>query len=215
MPDALAVVAHHDDHILWMGGTLQRTLAAGWRWKLVAMCVPEPAKQMYYHACCRAIGTGGSCMVFQDYQAGSAFSRNQRAAMEGQLLNAIQANAFDYVFTHSRHAHGEYGGAHANHIEVREIVETMVRAGQIGKGAGSLAYFSYDLLYGGGGKATAAITNSDYFLQLTYPELMLKCHWCQQAPDANTNLANLGFPCPNPEAFEGDGLTLPAPFMLP
>ena len=41
--NALVVVAHHDDAILWMGGTIQRF--QDWNWHVVSICVPNPARR--------------------------------------------------------------------------------------------------------------------------------------------------------------------------
>jgi hypothetical protein len=216
MPSALAVVAHHDDHILWMGGAIQRTRMIGWDWTLIAMCVPA-AHDHYFRNCSAALGFPGNPMGFRDRQGGAAYELNRRDEMEKQLRAAIEGKTFDWVFTHSRYAHGEYGASHANHNEVREIVTSMVAAGDLGRGPQTLAYFAYDIIYGGGGLATVAkkdpLYPARFFMQLTYPELVFKSQWCQMAPDVATSLASLGFPCPNPEGFEGDGLMLPSPFI--
>lgn len=212
MPNALAVVAHHDDHVLWMGGAIQRLLAAGWQFTIIGMCVPDRARRSYFERTCSTLGVTSNSMVFQDYMEGAAFSRNDRAKMRSALSGAIQGQAFDLVFTHSRGEHGEYWARHANHVEVRELTTESVRSGEIGCGSRRLAYFSYDVIYGGG-TATCARLDSPFVLPLNYPELHKKCELCSQAPDAHSSLANLGFPCPNPEGFEGDQLDLLAPFI--
>ncbi len=217
MPNALAVVAHHDDHILWMGGAIQRTRQLGWQWTLIAMCVPPDDRDPYFARCSEALGFPGQALRFRDYLSGPAFAVNSRSQMEQELRQSISGGQFDFVFTHSRYAHGEYSTSHANHNEVREIVASMVGSGELGRGRESLAYFAYDIIYGGGGLATVAKKDQPYaaksFLQMTYPELIFKSHWSQEAPDVSTNLRSLGFPCPNPEGFEGDGLILPEPFI--
>lgn len=212
MRKALVTVAHHDDHVLWMGGAIQRLVAAGWQFTVVGMCVPDPARRSYFERTCLSLGVTGLAFEFQDYMEGPAFSRNDRHQMRAALSQAIQGQSFDLVFTHSRSEHGEYWARHANHVEVRELTTESVRSGEIGCGARKLAYFSYDVIYGGG-TATCARLDSPYVLPLNYPELLKKCELCSQAPDARSSLANLGFPCPNPEGFEGDQLELPAPFI--
>lgn len=217
MPHALAVVAHHDDHILWMGGAIQQTRRMGWQWTLIAMCVPPDARDPYFRACSAALGFPGEPMNFEDYLPGPDYKTNARTQMEDRLRQSLRGKNFDFVFTHSRYAHGEYSASHANHNEVREVVTSMVASGELGRGSRSLAYFAYDIVYGGGGLATVAKKDGIYaakcFVQLTYPELIFKSHWSHQAPDVSTNLRSLGFPCPNPEGFEGDGLALPEPFI--
>ena len=151
-------------------------------------------------------------MQFNDYQDGEPFSCNNRDEMRSRLLNAIDGQTFDLVFTHSRGKHGEYWARHANHVEVREVATELARSKTLGPGIQRLAYFSYDVIYGGG-TATCARCDANFYLQLTYPELLWKCQLCSLAPDANSSLRNLGFPCPNPEGFEGDQLELPEPFV--
>jgi LmbE family N-acetylglucosaminyl deacetylase len=151
-------------------------------------------------------------MQFHDYQVGDPFSRNNRGEMRSRLLDAIDGQIFDLVFTHSRDEHGEYWGRHANHVEVRELATELVGNNKLGPGIQGLAYFSYDVIYGSG-TATCARHDANFYLQLTYPELLWKCQLCSLAPDANSSLRNLGFPCPNPEGFEGDQFDLPEPFV--
>ncbi len=212
MAKAVAIVAHHDDHSLWMGGTMQRLAASGWYWTVIAMCVPDPDRLDYFFHSCSEFGAIPFAMQFNDYQVGQPFSLNNREEMRSRLLDAIDGQIFDLVFTHSRGEHGEYGGLNANHVEVRELVTDLVSSNTLGKGIQHLAYFSYDVIYGEG-TATCARLDASYYLPLTYPELMWKCQLCSQVPDANFSLKHFSFPCPNPEGYEGDQLELPVPFV--
>ena len=212
MPKAVAIVAHHDDHALWMAGAIQRLAECGWHWTLIAMCVPAQDRRDYFFHCCSAFGAVPIAMEFQDYQGGEPFSRNNRDQMRSRLLDAVGSQRFDCVFTHSRGEHGEYWARHANHVEVREITAELTQLGQLGPTSNRLAYFSYDVIYGSG-TATCARHDANYYLPLTYPELLWKCQLCSLAPDANSSLKNLAFPCPNPEGFEGDQLDLPPQFV--
>jgi hypothetical protein len=209
---AIAIIAHHDDHVLWMGGTIQRLALSGWQWTVVAMCVPNPVRRDYFHHCCSVLGAIPVAMDFQDYMGGDLFSLNNRDQMRSRLADAVKGQTFELVFTHSRSQHGEYGARHANHIEVRELTSELVNNQILGAGSSSLAYVAYDVIYGSG-TATCARTDATYFLPLTYPELLWKCQLCRLAPDVESNLRNLVYPCPNPEGFEGDGLSLPAPLI--
>jgi LmbE family N-acetylglucosaminyl deacetylase len=212
MTEALCVVAHHDDAIIWMGGAIQRMRGHGWKWTIAAMCVPDQNRRRYYEECCQALDSKTLSMSFADYQGGQVFERNSQERMSLDLKNGLGGKRFDWVFTHSRHHSSEYG-FHANHIEVATVVAELVQNGQLGNGTSRLAHFSYAPIYGGDGRATVARPGSSYYLQLTYGELLTKCEWCSRAPDADTNLYNIGFPCPNPEAFEVDGGQLPRPFI--
>lgn len=212
MPKAVAVVAHHDDHILWMGGTIQRLVSTGWSMTLIAMCITDQDKLSYFKGCCSALAATPIAMPFLNYQDGDPFSQNLRSEMKSRLLEVVDGQKFDLVFTHSRGENGEYWARHSNHVEVREVTTELVNSSDLGPGSQGLSYFSYDVIYGGG-TATCARLDANFYLPLTYPELGLKCQWCGLAPDANSSLSNLAFPCPNPEGFEGDGLNLPEHFV--
>jgi LmbE family N-acetylglucosaminyl deacetylase len=215
MPKAIAVVAHHDDHVLWMGGAIQRLTAHGWHCTLVAMCVRDPARRDYFRHCCSIFGAIPLCFEFDDYmKEEDALSPNNREEMQHSLNQAIQGQSYDLVFTHSRNPSGEYSLLHANHEEVRSITENCMNAQGFGTNVdkSKLAYFDYHPIYGAGTATCAQIAEANtrrHLLQLTYPELIWKGQLCALAPDVNTNLKNLAFPCPNPEAFEGDDLEFP------
>lgn len=215
MPRALAVVAHHDDHVLWMGGTIRRLADLNWSWLLVAMCVPDKAQRQYFEQCARAYRQEFASMAFEDYQAGDVFSRNDEIKMKTELARVVSGWEFDLVFTHSRDAgrgegggaRGEYGG-HANHTEVRQVVAALVTDGVIRCQGRSVVQFAYSAM-NVPGTATSARRDASCFVQLTYDELRQKCDLCARAPDLEDSLRNLAFPCPNPEAFETQNLALP------
>lgn len=202
MTNALAVVAHHDDHVLWMDGTIQRTLTAGWKWTIVAMCAPATDRAEYFVRCCKSQGVEPITFDFKDYMEGQLNSLDK---MRSTLSSAVQGRTFNVVFTHSRRPDGEYG-VHANHFEVRDVVDALVKDGAIAQGPDSVAYFSYQAIYRR--SATVARRDANLFVQLNYPELMEKCKWSMEAPDADSNLKNLGYPCPSPEAFDCTGSLL-------
>lgn len=106
---------------------------------------------------------------------------------------------------------GEYGG-HANHTEVRQVVLELVRQRELRCDSIHIAQFAYEAIYGGG-LPTCARLDCGFYLRLTYEELAEKCRLSSLAPDVETSLRNLEYPCPNPEGFEGEGLQLPEPFV--
>jgi LmbE family N-acetylglucosaminyl deacetylase len=210
--NVLAVVAHHDDHLLWMGGTLQRMTLLGWNWTLIALCVPAPDRQRFFCDYCCALGiSDASYSQFQDYQDRQPFSSNSKDAMRAEVQRAVSGKTFDRIFTHSRDPQREYGH-HSNHVEVEAVVTSLVQDGIVGRGGGSVAYFCYSAIYGGGGRATTARLDASYYLPLLYDELLFKAAWCKKVPDPG-KFEKLGFSCPSPEAFEGDNLTLLPPFV--
>jgi hypothetical protein len=209
MTNALAVVAHHDDHLLWMGVTIERTKRWGWNWTVLALGVRDPAKAAYFDDCCKEQGvTFRRLALVGDDQGAPLFRDCPQERLETAICETLEGVSFDWVFTHSREPGGEYGG-HSAHMEVQRSVTSLVQRNRLGKGVKRLAYFSYG--YVGGATAAMARIDKDsaaktHYCQLTYQELCWKAGWCLRIPDS---LEGIGCPCPNPEAFEGDGLELP------
>jgi LmbE family N-acetylglucosaminyl deacetylase len=210
MTKALAVMAHHDDHLLFMGATIRRTKQLkGWDWTILAMCL-RPQHRAFFCKSCQDLGAEDRTEAFKDYQDKPIFSDNERDKMEKALRDQTRGTAFDWVFTHSRHPRGEYGG-HPNHAEVQQVVTSLVQRGELGQGMNHLAYFSYQAIEGHTA-STASYCESyrTHYLQLSYEELEWKLASCKSIPDQGS-ISNLGYPCPNPEAYEGDQLALGRP----
>ena len=207
MTKAIAITAHHDDAVLWCGGTILRTNRLGWNWTVVALCVADLQKQRYFDDYCNAAKVNSQRFDYDDYQDGAAFSRNSRHSLTQEIKRLLAATSYDFVFTHSRDPGGEYGG-HANHDEVLQATLDVVP----NKG---IICFSYNPEFGYNGRATTARRDADYHVQLTYEELIHKATWCQSAPDAQSNLRAIGFPCPNPEGFRTAVKDLPDAFIPP
>ncbi|MEQ1904620.1 MAG: PIG-L family deacetylase [Pirellulaceae bacterium] len=204
MTRAIAITAHHDDAVLWCGGTILRTNQLGWKWTVVALCVPDRQKQRYFDEYCNAAKVEGRRFGFKDYQVGPTFSQNSKQSMKDEIQQIMNVSPFDFVFTHSRDVGGEYGG-HANHDEARDATFEILSPDKV-------ICFSYNPEFGYNGRATTARRDADYHVQLKYEELIHKATWCQLAPDAESSLQAIGFPCPNPEGFR-TAKHLSAPFI--
>jgi LmbE family N-acetylglucosaminyl deacetylase len=205
MTKAIAITAHHDDALLWCGGTIRRTNQLGWDWTVVALCVRCPEKERYFERYCKKAEVDGRWFKYEDYQDGSAFSCNSRDSLTNEIRQLLSASPYDFVFTHSRDPGGEYS-RHANHDEVRDATLAAVTSERI-------LCFSYTPEFGCNGRATTARRDADYHVQLNYEELIHKATWCQRSPDAQTSLKDLGFPCPNLEGFRTAVTDLPVVFI--
>lgn len=208
---ALAVVAHHDDHLLWMGGVIDRLAARGCEWTLVAMCQNnEEWRHKFFDLCCTRWRVRGINLDFLTNQAdhGATFplGGNDLDQMVNALTGAVNCVDYDYVFTHSRQPNGEYGN-HTNHGEAREVVDVLVRRGCF---RAAPIHFAYGACWGPGTPTCAPFPGTDpqrgkFYVSLQYRELLRKCRLCCKIPD---DLGGLSYPCPHPEAFETDG-TIP------
>jgi len=211
---AIAIVAHDDDIVFWMGGTIR--LLNDWDWYVVSMCnACNEDRKRYFHETSRRLGATADTFDFLDYQStDSGSQRNSISDMKQKLLSFFGNNRFDYVFTHSRDQNGEYG-FHANHQEVCEVVESMVSEKRIVENRNKIAYFCYSPFYGLPGLPTVARQDAKFYMQLSYSNLAFKIRLIQShKKEIVNNLQNdLCAPCPNPEAFDGDNLCLPDPFI--
>ena len=125
---ALSVVAHSDDHVLWMGGTILRLNQ--WTWHILSLCKShsnedfEP-KRVVFERSCRELGASRySAKDFKDYQPREAMESQQLTRMKEETL-AFADDSYDLVFTHSIQENCEYG-FHANHAEVRDAVNQVI-----------------------------------------------------------------------------------------
>jgi LmbE family N-acetylglucosaminyl deacetylase len=216
---AVAVVAHYDDAVIWAGGTIKRTLSLGWDWSIVTTCAEEEHRRKYFTEWCESVDARPVALLFKDHPDGGPFSQNGRRVLCDAIRNAVRSAAPDWVFTHSLDADGEYG-RHPNHTEAAEAVASLADEGTLG--VSQVAHFAYRRIYGLSDVATAARLEASHYLQLDYEELRWKAEWCETANGvefrdpalgANTWLKKLAWPCPNPEAFVGNGLRLPSPFV--
>lgn len=212
--NTLVVVAHDDDAVLWIGGTIHHL--KDWNWHVISMCNQgNNVRKRYFEETCNKLGARANALDFLDYpDSNTAPRRNSVADMKESLLGVVGATVYDYVFTHSRDPNGEYGH-HPNHHEVCEVVGLLVSEGQLVENRSRLAYFCYYPIYGLSGLGTVARQDAHYYYQLTYNDLAFKVELIRSHITAIVNNLEhgLGAPCPNPEAFEGGGLSLPSPFI--
>jgi LmbE family N-acetylglucosaminyl deacetylase len=216
---AIAVGAHYDDAVIWAGGAIKRTLSKGWDWTIVTTCAEEEHRRKYFRQWCESLGVRPVALLFKDHPDGGPFSQNDRDALCDALRRLLRNSAPDWVFTHPLDPEGEYG-PHPNHTEAAEALASLAGEGTLG--VSQIAHFAYRRLYNLADLATVARVEASHYLQLNYDELRWKAQWCEKANDvesrdpalgANTWLKKLAWPCPNPEAFVGDGLRLPPPFV--
>ena len=212
--NALVVVAHDDDVVLWMGGAVHHL--RDWNWHLVSMCNQGNVKRKrYFEQTSSGLGARSDTLDFLEYQdRNSVPEPNSIDQMKQSLLQLVGTMTYDYVFTHSRDPNGEYS-RHDNHHEVCKAIESLISENKLAESRDRLAHFCYSPIYGLSGLASVARKDANYFFQLTYKDLAFKVQLIRShmASIASNLEQALGAPCPNPEAFEGEGLSLPCPFI--
>lgn len=210
---ALSVVAHSDDHVVWMGGTILRFNQ--WTWHILSLCKShnhedfEP-KRMIFEESCRELGASRyRAKDFKDYQPREAMESQQLAGIREEIL-AFVDNDYDLVFTHSIQEHCEYG-FHGNHAEVRDAANQVINEGLL-RTRGVL-YFCYKS--GGCRKPVIAdLGNADYQIVLSSEEIDRKRKLKQAFTWAGGDLRALTLwdnDEPRIEAFQAGSLDLQLP----
>lgn len=136
---ALVVVAHPDDHFIWMGGTIFM-LKDDWDWYVLYLCdysdldKREKSKKSFNNSC-KILGVKmyepnelqGSSRDMKNYPGIEDIQPQQVINMYKELQRFWDENTnqkkenYDIIFTHSLNPHNEYS-FHANHTEVREVL---------------------------------------------------------------------------------------------
>jgi len=214
---ALAVTAHYDDALLWAGGTIRRTHEMGWDWTVVATCVDDDSRRAYFEAWCASLDIRSVHLPFIDHPDGAPFSQNRSDDMFSAVHAAAADMSFDWLFTHSLSSSAEYG-PHPNHAEA---ARTAVRLIERSFAKTGLVSFAYRATFRADGVAACASPSASHYVQLAYDQLQWKAAWCARAHeiecrdptlDGRSWLERLAWPCPNPEAFLGTNIGLPALF---
>ncbi|GAF79663.1 unnamed protein product, partial [marine sediment metagenome] len=129
---------------------------------------------------------------------------NNKEKMKSELIKFVD-KTYDYVFSHGLEEWNEYSH-HDNHQEVGIIASEIAE-----ERSWQLIRFCYYPIYGLGTATVAYKEKADYYYQLNYEDLRFKLKLIDCFPHEKESLKNLAYPCPNPEAFEGN--SLPPPFI--
>ncbi|UCF99247.1 MAG: PIG-L family deacetylase [Spirochaetaceae bacterium] len=130
------VVAHPDDEILWMGGTL--LMETGRRWNVVTLCRGSDVDRApKFSTVMRHLGATGTMGDVNDGPEQNPLS--PREVREAVLELLAGNRAFDVLFTHS--PRGEYT-RHRRHEEVGWAVCDLWTAGDLD--LGELRLFAYE-----------------------------------------------------------------------
>lgn len=171
---ALLIVAHSDDHLLWMGGTILRF--NNWMWHILSLCKShnnedfKPKKDIFNLSCSKLGANKYYAKDLNDYQPKEFMQKDQLEKIKKEILSFADNDYYDLIVTHSIKESCEYG-FHANHVEVRDAVNQLIDKNLINtKG---LLYFCYKS--GGSQKPVIAdLDNADYKIELNLEEINTK-----------------------------------------
>jgi LmbE family N-acetylglucosaminyl deacetylase len=122
--DALVIVAHPDDEVIWCGGLLLRR--PRWRWLILSLCrAGDPDRAPRFGRVCGRLGVEG---IMEDLDDGNPLAELDGPRDIAPLIRRLAAGRrWDLCLTHG--ANGEYG--HPRHRQVHAEVVRLVRRGEL------------------------------------------------------------------------------------
>lgn len=118
--NALVIVAHPDDEIIWMGGALIIFKNITW----TVFCLTrnyDPDRAPRFRRICITLNVRGIISDLED--EGLLNIRESVPEIKKRVVNELPRRRFDYIFTHG--ANGEYG--HPRHKAVHQAVKDLLR----------------------------------------------------------------------------------------
>ena len=100
---SLVIVAHPDDHILWVGGTILRFNT--WEWHVLSLCNSHndefnPKEEVFNLSCTNLGIKRYKALKFKDYSSKELIEIEQSLKMQKEIL-AFADKKYDLIFTHS------------------------------------------------------------------------------------------------------------------
>lgn len=132
MLNVLAIVAHPDDEIIWMGGTIIRN--KNWDWTIFSLCRKNDSQRApLFRKVCKILKA--KCIISDlDDEELKPLSLK---IVEDKILSSPDKKEYDYIFTHGEN--GEYG--HIRHREIHRAVKRLIKEKKLN--CKKIFYFAY------------------------------------------------------------------------
>ena len=185
---ALVVIAHPDDETIWMGGTIARNKKIAWT--IFSLCrASDRDRAPKFSRVCEYYGAQSIIADLDD--DGKLNLEEAKKEAKRIILEKIDFDEFDYIFTHG--ANGEYG--HERHVAVHLAIDELIKKKKINPE--TVFYFNYVK-----NKDNSLKPDSNSVInQLSEKELSEKKRVVAEMYGYSPNGIDVGY-CTNPEAFK-------------
>lgn len=185
---AIAIVAHPDDEIIFMGGAIMKNPQIDWTVFCLCRASDKDREPKFRRVCAKNKVKG----FITDLEDEDIMSVNESVpVIEKILREKLKGKKFDYIFTHG--TNGDYG--HKRHIGVHRAVKKLIAVKFFKPEA--VFYFNYKRT---GKKKIEAKSGSNCKLKLSKDELRLKQEIVGHMYGYAMDGIDVGF-CTSPESF--------------
>ncbi len=188
---ALIIVAHPDDEIIWMGGTILTHPELDWTVFSLCRSTDQDREPKFRRVCAR-LGAKAIISDLDDNDILDLVDATREA--ERLILENIKDVAIDILFTHGKN--GEYG--HERHVAVHDAVNNLIKSKKLKPGA--VFYFNYKKNRPKQNPLIISLKNSDIEINLAKKIFLEKKKIVAEMYGYPHDGIDVGL-CTNPEAF--------------
>lgn len=185
------VVAHPDDEIIWMGGTIRNSKNISWT--IFSLCRESDGdREPKFRRVCAYNEASGIITDLDD--EGKLSLKETIPVIKKIIIDKIGQQEFDYLFTHG--ANGDYG--HPRHIGVNKAVKELLEEQKLR--VKNVFYFNYKKNKKGDRPLMIMKENSEFQLKLNKKDYHEKCRVVAEMYGYSFDGIDVNL-SPNPEAF--------------
>jgi LmbE family N-acetylglucosaminyl deacetylase len=189
---AIAIVAHPDDEIIFMGGTIMKNPQIDWTVFSLCRASDKDREPKFWRVCAKNKVKG----IIADVEDKDKMNVAKSVPVIAKIITAkLKNKQFDYIFTHG--ANGEYG--HKRHSGVHQAVSKLIDNKILKPEA--VFYFNYKKISRHVGAPFTVKAGTDYLLKLSPTELKKKKEIVAYMYGYEINGIDVSY-CTNPEAFK-------------
>jgi hypothetical protein len=188
---AIAIVAHPDDEIIFMGGVIMKNPQVDWTVFSVCRASDKDREPKFRQVCAKNKVRG----IITDVEDEDKMNVAKSIPIIAKLIvDKLKSKKFDYIFTHG--ANGEYG--HKRHIGVHQAIKKLIDNKVLKPEA--VFYFNYKKINRGVGAPFTIKAGTSCLLKLSPAELRRKKEIVAYMYGYDINGIDVSY-CTNPEAF--------------
>lgn len=169
--EILVIVAHPDDEVIWLGGTL---LKCKENKTIISLCrKKDKDRAPKFEKACKILNARGYIFDLDDMEKGY-FKKISKKSIINRILKITKGKKYEALYTHGKN--GEYG--HLRHKEIHKAVTEMINKNMLY--AKEVLFFSYHKVKNDFQGYAIYNSNADKLIRLEKPYVQMKKRLIQQ-----------------------------------